>query len=291
MIALVAALLSLLGHPASTFRLDAPPVAVAARAGMAWVVVETTAHDAQLWQIDAATGKRLRSFSIGPAGPDIGAVAASEAGVWAAAGDHVIGVDPRHGRVRRARLPGIASGLAAGFGSVWATTIGSQGDLLVRLDQRSLAVAARIPAAGVSAVAVAAGSVWVAGTGSLARVDPRDNRMTNVLTTTSAAPDLVGSAQRLWLLDGARVLGLDRVGHLRRRLPLPFAASRISVSRGRLWAIDNCGCATGLLTALDLRTGRRLATWAVGATPVAVAADGGEVWVANFGNSTLSLVR
>ena len=114
---------------------------------------------------------------------------------------------------------------------------------------------------------------------------------TNVLTTTSAAPDLVGSPQRLWLLDGPNALALDGAGHLRRRLPLPFAASRISLSDGRLWAIDNCGCAIGQLTALDLRTGRQLASWAVGATPVAVASDGGEVWVANFGNSTLSLVR
>jgi hypothetical protein len=42
---------------------------------------------------------------------------------------------------------------------------------------------------------------------------------------------------------------------------------------------------------MDLRTGRRIATWAVGATPVALAADGDQVWVASFGNSTLLRVR
>jgi hypothetical protein len=68
---------------------------------------------------------------------------------------------------------------------------------------------------------------------------------------------------------------------------LPFAAARIAVTGNRLWAIDNCGCAIGQLTTLELRTGRRLATWSVGATPVAVAADGVDVWVASFGSSTL----
>jgi hypothetical protein len=212
--------------------------------------------------------------------------------VWAAAGDHIVHVDPSQpGRVRRVRLAGTISGLTVGAGSVWVTSIGSERNLLTRLDPKTLSVRARIRTAGADAVESTLGSVWVAGGGSLARVDPGSDRLTNVFPLSSPAAGLSTSRQRLWLLEGSTALALDRVGHLRRRLALPFAAARIAVSKGRLWAIDNCGCAIGQLTAMDLRTGRRIATWAVGATPVALAADGDQVWVASFGNSTLLRVR
>jgi len=279
---------SKIGSPPATFRLAAPPVAIAIGAGAVWVVVETKLNDAQLWQVDAATGRRLRSFPIGPAGPDIGAVTTTRTGVWAAAGNHIIEVDPtRPGRVRRVRLPDVVSGIAVGFGFVWATTIGSRENLLIKLSTATLTVRGRIRMAGGEAVAAGVGSVWVAGGGSLARVNPRTDRLATRLPMRSAAADVAISAQRLWLLDAGTARALDHAGRARRHLRLPFAAARLAVSNERLWAIDNCGCAIGQLTAIDLRTGRRVATWAVGATPVAVAAGAGQVWVASFGNSTL----
>jgi hypothetical protein len=269
----------------TTFRLAAPPVALALAHSSVWVVVETKTRAAQLWRLDARTGRRSTSADIGRAGPDIGAVAATGAGVWAAAGSDVIGVRP--GRIRRVRVPGTVTGLAAGFGSVWVTTIGAQRDDLLKLDPATLAIRARIRTAGGDAVEAALGSVWVAGGGSLARVDPRSDRLVSVLPLSAPVGELAVSAGRLLLLEGGSVLALDRAGHVRRHLALPFAAARIAVSGDRIWAIDDCGCAIGKLTTLELESGRRLATWAVGATPVAVAADATSAWAASFGSSTL----
>jgi hypothetical protein len=276
---------------AKTFRLGAPPVALAvARSGI-WAVVETRSHDAQLWRLNARTGRRLTAFVIGPAGPDIGAVVVSGAGVWAAAGDHIVSVaasQPR--RVRRIQLPGTISGLTVSSGSVWATSIGSQRNLLIRLDPTTLSTRARILIGGADAVASALGSVWVAGGGSLSRADPRTNQLHNVLPLSHPAADLAATPQRLWLLENTNVLALDHTGQVRRRFALPFAVGRLAVSTKRLWVIDNCGCPIGQLAALDRRSGRRVATWAVGATPVAVAATDDQVAVASFGNSTITLI-
>jgi hypothetical protein len=275
----------------TTVRLGAPPVAIAIAGGAVWVVVETQAHAAQLWQLDARTGRRLRSLVIGPAGPDIGAVSATATRIWAAAGDHIIDVDlTQPARVRRIRVPGTVTSIAVGFGSVWAVAIGPQ-HFIVKLDPEGPVVRARIPTLGGAVVAVAAGSVWVAGGGSLARLNPRSDRLTDVLTTAGGAGGMAALPQRIWLLGGSTALALDGAGRVRRRVRLPFAAAGMAVSKGRLWAIDNCGCAVGQVTALHLRTGRRIADWAVGATPVAIAAGGDRVWVANFGNSTLSSIR
>jgi len=283
---------STFGSLPKTFRLGAPPIAVAISHDSVWVVVETKLCDAQLWQLDAQTGRRLSAVAIGRAGPDIGAVAVSGTGVWAAAGDHIVYVDPsQRDRVRRVRVSGTISGLTVGFGSVWMTTISSQRNLLIRVDPKTLSIRARIRTAGADAVESALGSVRVAGGGSLARVNPGSDQLTNVLPLASPAADLATSPRRLWLLENGSALALDQIGHVRRHLALPFAAARIAVSNERLWAIDNCGCAIGQLAAMDLRTGRPLTRWAVGATPVAVAADGDQVWVASFGNSTLLRVR
>ena len=193
--------------------------------------------------------------------------------------------------MRRARVSGTVSGLAFGFGSVWATTIGLRRNLVVKLSPIALSVRARIETAGPDAVVAALGSVWAAGSGSLARVSPRTDRMIKLGPIEGGATDLATSSQRLWVLGGRSAFAIDRAGHVRRRLTLPFGAARIAISNERLWAIDNCGCAIGQLTEMDLRTGHRLATWAVGATPVAVVAEGEQVWVANFGNSTLLRIR
>jgi hypothetical protein len=276
----------------TTFRLTAPPVAVAIAPGGVWVVVETQPQNAELWQLDPKTGKRLRSFVIGPTGPDIGAVVSTASGVWAGAGGHVIYVNPSQpGHVRRARVSGTVSGLAFGFGSVWVTTIGLRRNFVVKLSPIALSVRARIETAGADAVAAALGSVWAVGGQSLARVRPRTDRVINVRPIAGGTTDLATSAHRLWLLGGRTVFAINGAGHVRRRLTLPFGAARIAISNERLWAIDNCGCAIGQLTEMNLRTGQRLGSWAVGTTPVAVAAENDQVWVATFGNSTLARIR
>jgi hypothetical protein len=269
------------------FRLAAPPVALTVAGNAVWVVVETLAHRAQLWQLDARTGRRLRSVAVGPAGPDIGAVSATATRVWAAAGNHIVSVDlARPSRVSRVRVPGTVTSVAVGGGSVWAVVIGPQ-HVIFKLDPERLVVRARIPTLGGTAVAVAAGSVWVAGGGSLERVDSFDDRLTDVTPTAGWAVGLAGSPMRIWLLEGNTASALDRAGRVRRRLRLPFAAASMAFSKSRLWVIDNCGCAIGQVTALDLRSGRQIGDWAVGATPVGVAAGRDRVWVASFGNSTL----
>ena len=280
------------GTPARTtrFRLAAPPVALAVIGKAVWVVVET--------QADACTAlaARCSDRKTVALGGDRPGRARHRRGF----GDRVPGLGGRRQShrqrrpgaarpVSRIRVPGTITSIAAGLGSVWAVAIGPR-HVIVKLDPGRLVVRARIPTLGGTVAAVAAGSVWVAGGGSLARLNPRDDRLTDVTATAGGAVTLARTPARIWLLSGNTAFALDRAGRVRRRLSLPFAAASMAVSNGRLWAIDNCGCATGQVTALDLRTGRQIADWAVGATPVAVAAGRDRVWVASFGNSTLTSI-
>jgi streptogramin lyase len=89
-------------------------------------------------------------------------------------------------------------GAAAGFGAVWVANYGS--GTLARVEPRTNRVTARIPVGrGACAVSVAAGALWVTNdlAGEVLRVDPRTRAVRHI--AVGGAPfGLVAAAERVW---------------------------------------------------------------------------------------------
>jgi DNA-binding beta-propeller fold protein YncE len=257
-------------------------------------VEETSGLRAELVRIDRKTGKRLAAFTIGRAGPDFGAAASSGAFVWAAAGNHVIRVDANSpGAVKRAALPGEVAAVTVGHGGAWVATIGQGQDTVTRLDPSTLAVRAHIRVT-MQPVALEAwlGVVWLASTDGLWRIDPANDHLVPAPVAVAMPVRLALAGNRLWVIEQDRlVIGVDRTGHIRAGIVLPFAPGAVAATPGRIWVTDNCGCRTGKLALLDARTHRLLADRPIGETPVDVAADRSGAWVATFADRTVSSVR
>jgi DNA-binding beta-propeller fold protein YncE len=279
--------------------LHAAPLAVTIGSGSLWVLAER-GDAAVVLRLDPASGTTLAVIKVGRPGPDMGAISFGGGRIWAAAGEELVGIDPaRHSSVIRHRLPGVASAISYGFGSVWVTTLGQSRHLLVRLDSRTLAIRARIwltsrtgetgETAGPSAVAAGLGSVWVAGFAALLRIDPKTDRIASYLFPTSpSSTDVAVARHRLWVLGGTAVAALDRHGHRSEMWRLPTAGGRIAVADNRLWVIDNCGCRHGTLLEIDPSTRRVLRRFTTGETPIAVAATPAVAWVATFADGTVA---
>jgi DNA-binding beta-propeller fold protein YncE len=273
------------------FRVGAAPVAVTASHGSVWVVEETSGLRAELVRLDPTTGKRSATFLIGRTGPDFGAAASSGAFVWAAAGDHVIRVDATQANaVRRARLPGEAATITLGLGSAWVASIGRQHNTITRLDPSTLVVRTQIPLT-FQPVAIAAGlgSVWLASSSGLWRIDPTNDHVIPAPVPVALPVGLALAETRLWVLEqDRRAVSIDRAGHIRAQITLPFAPGAFAVTPGRIWVTNNCGCRTGELALLNTITHRLLADQPIGETPVDVAADRSGTWIATFGDETVS---
>lgn len=277
----------------SRFRLAGPPVALTVAAGSVWVVEETAGVQAVLVRINPATGQRLARFDIGRTGPDFGAATSSGSVVWAAAGNHVIRVDARRpAAVRRAALPGEAAAVTLADRSIWVATVG-QRDTVGRLDADTLETRRRLTLT-MQPVALCAGlgSVWLASTSGLWRIDPATVRLLPAASSVAQPVGLTATAAVVWAAgqDG-HVSAVGSTGLLGRRLELPFSPDALAATPNRLWATSNCGCRTGKLALLDSRSGRLLAELPIGETPVALAADRGGVWVATFADERISHVR
>ncbi|HEX5248001.1 MAG TPA: hypothetical protein VFW41_12830 [Gaiellaceae bacterium] len=275
------------------FRLHAAPVAVTTTPGAVWVVVETQGSQAQLRRLDPSSGRLRFSALIGRAGPDFGAATATGGVVFAAAGDHLIraaAAAPK--RIERTQVAGEAAAIAIGFHSVWVASIGQQRDWITRLNAVTLAVQARIPIT-VQPVALHAafGSMWLATTQSLQKLNPATNRPRPTTVLTNNPIGLLIFAGQLWLhqLDDVMtaVAGPRSSGT---QLALPFRPSTVAATPTRIWATDNCACMRGTIALLDARTHRLVAERKIGETPVALATDGDVAFVATFNDGTLSRV-
>lgn len=281
--------------PGTTVALGAAPLALTLGAGSLWVLAESNAG-AVVLRLDRHTGARLAVFPVGAPGPDIGAISYAQGHVWAVAGMNLLRIDPgRPAAVARTRLPGLASGVAIGAGAVWATTIGQEHDLVVRLNPRSLAITARIdlPTGSSSIVTptpgvIAFASVWVADGDSLLGIDPLTDRVSAQRPLAPPPTDLAYAGGRIWALAGLTVTAFDRRGKITASIALPVASARLAINGNRLWVTDNCGCRRGTVMEVDLQSRQVIARRATGETPVAILADRGTVWIANFGSSTLS---
>jgi hypothetical protein len=136
------------------------------------------------------------------------------------------------------------------------------------------------------------GAVWLASTGGLWTIDATRDRLVPAPIPVGLPIHLTFARSRLWLAEqDRRAVALDRNDHLRARIALPFAPNAVAVTPDGLWVTDNCGCRTGKIALIDIRTHHLLAEDSIGRTPVDLAAGSHGVWIATFGDRTLSHLR
>jgi streptogramin lyase len=140
-------------------------------------------------------------------------------------------------------------------------------------------------------VAAGFGAVWVAndGSGTLARVDPKTNRVTRRARIGEGVCSVATGAGFVWVTN-------YRTGAIVRVSPQSFAVRRVRVGAepfdvlvtdGRVWAT---AWGDGKLVTIDPRTLRVLQRLDVGPYPAGLATRAGSVWV-GFGRSATSVVR
>jgi YVTN family beta-propeller protein len=182
-------------------------------------------------------------------------------------------------------------GLAAGGGSVWATSSASQAVYRIDPDTRTVTQAITV-GAGAGGLAYSGGDVWVANTldGTVSRIDGAAGQ---VVQTIGAGSDPTGVAAGLgavWVTDpvGSTVTRIDpSSGLLTRTIGLTSPPYGIALGAGSVWVTSPAG---GNVTQIDPVAGQPIRSVPVGADPGAIAYGFGSVWVANRLDSTVTRI-
>ncbi len=153
-------------------------------------------------------------------------------------------------------LPGEAcTGLAFGFGSVWAPVCGAQPQLI--------------------------------------RVSARTNHIAATLPITPSGPEggITTSRDSVWLVTDKTGTTLSRINPatnaVRQNIAIPAGSFNPLYAGGIVWIT---GHDKGLLTAVDAASGKLLASISVGPKPRFLTAGGGAVWTLNQGDGSLTRV-
>jgi hypothetical protein len=139
---------------------------------------------------------------------------------------------------------------------------------VLRIDPRTERVVATIP---VPAWQIAAdeGAVWTVGPGGLSRIDPETNEAHTVL----AASDVTawGHEPPPWMMRRPRALE-------------PFSRILLVASAGDVWALSRSQ--QGILLRIDGRTGRVVASIAVGGDASSIGMGADAVWITRWADGT-----
>ena len=142
------------------------------------------------------------------------------------------------------------------------------------------------------AVAVGAGSVWVAdgGRGTLLRINPERRRRTGAAIAVGAAPFAVAVGEgAVWVAGtSGEIRAVDPDSMTTVGSPVRVAgANGLAVGLDGVWVTSRIA---GTLTRIDPRTRRAGPPIRVGAGPADVVIADGAVWVANAADGTVSRV-
>jgi len=257
----------------------------------------SASHDAQPAQIALAAGalnvvdaKSHRVVGTVPSAPGTLAFTAGSAWLLSPEKQLLSRVDLRTLKVdRRIALPWQSGELATSGGAVW---VGEDfGSRFWRIEPTSGKVVSRftVPDGGINGAAYGDGSLWLARSSEILRVDPRTGR---VLRHISAP------AQRLLYADGflwsatpgdGRVAKIDPASNaVVARQKLHGWLSDIAVGGGSLWAAVAPDGDVFRLSEDDLGV---QSTRAVGLDPEQISFGGGRLWVANTAARALSSVE
>jgi virginiamycin B lyase len=136
------------------------------------------------------------------------------------------------------------------------------------------------------------GSVWVAayGTGKLARINPRRNRVTRRIAVAPGICHVAIGAGSVWVAsDKTNVLyRVDaRRGRIVARIPVRAWPADLEFAFGSLWvsAYEN-----GIVARIDIRKNRVARVYEVGGNPAGLATANGSLWIA-FGRKGSSIAQ
>ena len=181
--------------------------------------------------------------------------------------------------------------LAAGDGALWVAD--PSANTLTRIDLSSRTPTDTVPLPGQPAGAVVAGQdIWVAdrSQGEVLRVSTQTDAIVQRVHVGGSPSDIAAAGGRVWVsLKGARTLvALDaETGQVLHRTVLDTEPTELAVGRGAAWVTSDSAAS---LYRVDT-SGKNVVRIAVGQGPGPVTLDGGEVWVANTLDGTVSRVN
>jgi ABC-type transport system substrate-binding protein len=214
---------------------------------------------------------------------------------WALLGTagRLLRLDSRSGRITASLTVPFAPGAAAASGAdVWVTEAGGPG--LVRVDGASARLAARITvperAGAGTAIAVAAGSLWLGRGAAVLRVEPRSGRVLARFATPRNADLLVAGPDVVWVAssnDGL-LYEIDPVANrITARTRLHAYVTDLAVGGGAAWVAVT---PEDRIYRIDPDDGSVQGSVAAGAGPESVAYANGALIVANGRERALSRV-
>ena len=139
-------------------------------------------------------------------------------------------------------------------------------------------------------VAFGAGSVWVTSEadGTVRRISPAKNAVIRKIKVGAGPNGVVYAFGALWVanLGGGTLVRVDvRTNRVTKRIAIP-KADWVTPSPDALWVSSE----TGRVVRVDPKTGKIVARIPVGANPLGSSWVGGELWVPNIDDGTVSVV-
>lgn len=221
-----------------------------------------------------------------PGSPDWMAIDSNA--VWTSNGarNSIARIDPASNRLV-ATVPvggSPCSGLAAGFGSIWAPSC--QVQRVERIDASTNSVTARVQtgvADSEGGIAAGAGSVWIMTdqNGTLARIDPTTNTVLRTINMDSASFALTATDDAVWVTSSGhnRLIRVDpRTNQVSAHIDVGPSPRFLCVTEDSVWVLNQ---GDGTVTRVDSESHQVVSTIKVGkAGPGGDIAFGeGAVWV------------
>jgi ABC-type branched-subunit amino acid transport system substrate-binding protein/outer membrane protein assembly factor BamB len=253
-----------------------------------------------------SSGAQLASFTDTDTPPS--SLAVGEGAVWALGleGRTVFRVNPKTKKlVKRFRMKGPATDIAAGAGGVWVRP--STDDSTVRLDRLDpdtgkVTLSANVPGGefagdlpfqnwGFPQIAVGAGAVWAINDDhTVSRIDPATGELVariDVKATTIAA-----GKQGVWVIDGEETRAVTRINTAtnRRGQTIRVGAqnlSAVAVGGGHVWASAQ---GDGLVWRIDPGPDPVYRSIDVGVGVTFLAYGAGAIWAANYSEGTVARI-
>lgn len=268
------------------------PNPIAASRDAVWVV---NVNDKTLMKIDPATHSVVESVGLpaptGWQGTPF-RVAAAPREVWVHACPITLWrISPEDGQISqeleiapdRGVFPELSCAIAVDSGSVWVAAEGPP--QLVRVATPETAAAAieerfSRPDEALRAIALAAGSVWVAeSAGAIRRIDPRTGAITKTISLDNGLSAMTFAYGAVWVVNRRE----NSVARIRPRtnsvvyaIPVGEDPVAIAAGGGALW-VANSG--SGTVSRIDPNTNTVTETIEVGNRPLGVAVGADRVWV------------
>ena len=242
-----------------TTRVGPQPVAIAVTGDNIWVV---NSGDGTVTQIDASNGGAVGDPI--PVGNDPSAIAAGASGVWVAnSGDDTIQrIDPKNGAVGKAiRVGSYPDGLAVDGRFVWVAD--GHDATVAKVDTESTPVKAQdliSVGAGLAAIAVTPGAVWVANQleATVDRINPTTERRVATVPVGEGPSSIVATRSSLWVADDfdGTVTQIDPVSsRFRHKIAIGAVPAGLTLAGSDIWtatrAFAGPGHRGGTLTVLE----------------------------------------